>query len=123
MCRTQPSVAALLYLQTSLSSVTNHHDEDEAAAYRRCMQHLLSAGDGGHDDDMADSMTEDTMARAVDGDDAVMASSQDFAFGDAATSPVDRRTWEQRSVTFSALLEFFPSALQQPKESLLDNIG
>lgn len=43
MCRTQPSIAALTYLQTSVSSVVNHHVAAEAAAFRSCMAELLSA--------------------------------------------------------------------------------
>jgi hypothetical protein len=122
MCQTEPSVTALLYLQTSLSSVTNHQDEHEASAYRRCMHHLLVAGSD-EDEYMGEALVEQAFEEA-DGEDAVMASSQDFAFSNGASGKaVDRTTWEERSATFQALLEFFPADLQQPSESLLDAVA
>ncbi|KAK4054316.1 hypothetical protein OIO90_003549 [Microbotryomycetes sp. JL221] len=43
MCQTRPTLMALDYLQTTLSSVVDHSDQDEANQFRQCMTSLLSA--------------------------------------------------------------------------------
>jgi len=119
MCQSEPNIDALNYLQTSLYSLINHEDIHEAAAYRQCMHHLLAAGDG--DEEMADE--DEIISSAGSGmeeKDAIMASSQDFTFTSMRGKAVDRKTWSQRTQTFTALLEFFPTALQEPIESLVD---
>ena len=63
MCQTSPTLSALTYLQTTLSSVVDHSDEDETAAFRACMAALLAAPASDNDDSMDDS-DDDEIGRA-----------------------------------------------------------
>ena len=137
MCASESPMNALLYLQNSVASVTDHSDETEAAAFRACMSYLLAAPAS-----RADSATNSPgssgplplpphMVNAIEDDssdstDAVMASSQDFdpltkpaALGGRG-GPASRSTVMARHAVFEELLQFFPREERQPSEDLLD---
>jgi muskelin len=138
LCANEPSLSALLYLQTSLSSITDHSDESEATAFRSCMSYLLAVpprqqytvadrGERMDEDDPADESNADAgverdEASAERGKDG-MVSVQDLTPRwpvKEAGGAVDQRTYEQRTQVFESLLRFFAPADQQPGEDLVD---
>ena len=114
-------MSALLYLQSSVASVTDHGDEQETLAFRHCMTHLLSAPPNSDEETrMSEDGVDDGLSASTDRD-AIMASSQDFTgLAKRSNGTADRRVWEQRTKLFESLLDFFPTHLQQPKSSLID---
>jgi hypothetical protein len=106
MCQTAPTLTALHYLQTSLSSVVDHTDEHEASSFRACMAAVLSAP--------ASHNCEVSMDEDVEGS----LSSLDEA--DAKASERDPELYRRRHELFESVLEFVPDEMRQPKEDLRD---
>ncbi|KAM0749031.1 hypothetical protein T439DRAFT_327521 [Meredithblackwellia eburnea MCA 4105] len=135
MCQTQPTLAALTYLQTTLSSVVDHTDEDEASAFRACMAALLAApsnssGEGEvlDDSEMGSSPSCSSSSQDGDGDEEVegmnesMLSSQTsavLAMKEGETT-LTSELYEHRHRLFEELLDFFPDCERQPREDLRD---
>lgn len=97
MCINGVAIDALLYLQTSLAAVVDHHNEAEASLFRGCMASLLAPPA------------------------AANLSEQGMQLDDRSVS---RRTEEQRRRTrlgvYRALLPFFDEQDTMPKPQLLD---
>ncbi|KAL8292037.1 hypothetical protein RQP46_001503 [Phenoliferia psychrophenolica] len=118
MCRTQPTLSALIYLQTTLSSVVDHTDEAEASAFRSCMAALLAApaSNNSYDDDsMADGDEDD--------DDSSMSASALSVRpvqpdGDQPGAALTPELFAQRHALFEELLDYFPDDERQPREDL-----
>jgi hypothetical protein len=137
MCANEPSLSALLYLQSALSSITDHSDEAEATAFRSCMAYLLAAPPRQQYPAAADSsdrMEEDGDTAADKVDDHHCESDEQEGDGGMvsptdlsprwpvkeAGAAVDQGTYEQRTKVFESLLRFFAPADQQPEEDLVD---
>ena len=118
MCRVQPTLSALSYLQTTLSSVVDHTDEAEASAFRACMASLLAAP-------ASNNAYEDDIMTDEDGDDASSMSASLMSVrpaplpdGDAEGFELSSELFAQRHALFEELLEFFPDLERQPREDL-----
>lgn len=111
MCQTAPTLTALTYLQSSLSSVVDHTSESEAAAFRSCMTSLLSA-----------PASHNNYDERMDDDDAMVSSTVfERGAGDAPVEAGDNvELFKQRHQLFEQLLGFFPDTLCQPKDDLRD---
>lgn len=125
MCDRDSPMNALLYLQSAVSSVTDHADEKEAAAFRACMSHLLAVPPSRSESTAgspASTGPTPLPAHVLDDDDtdAVMASSQDFDPLGKPGVPTSRATILARLAVFEDLLRFFPRDQQQPGEDLID---
>lgn len=110
MCRTHPTLVALSYLQTTLSSVVDHSDPSEASSFRSCMSAVLSAPPA-HNCEVA--MDEGTGGNG--GDD--LSSSQESEHEDGRK---DEWLYRQRQDLFERLCGFVPEGERQPKEDLRD---
>jgi hypothetical protein len=124
-------MSALLYLQTAVSSVTDHSNEAEAMSFRSCMAHLLAAPrqpaailtsepmdedtveTGGDDDAVPDETHEERMVASPD-------SGPRWPVKEADAAAVDQATYEQRTKVFESLLRFFSPADRQPAEDVVD---
>lgn len=116
MCQTRPTLVALQYLQTSLSSVVDHSDPAEASAFRMCMTALLSAPAANN---CEVPMGEDGPAEEdVDGS----VSSLEAA-GGGESAERDEELYRARQALFEELLEFLPVEERQPSEDLKEICG
>lgn len=105
MCQTQPTLSALTYLQTTLSSVVDHTDEAEASAFRSCMASLLAApAKNNYDESMDEDDDEDGEERQPQ----------------EKPTELTSELYAQRHALFEVLLNFFPDGETQPKDDLRD---
>ncbi|GAA97110.1 uncharacterized protein L969DRAFT_90539 [Mixia osmundae IAM 14324] len=103
MCGQSPAMSALVYLQTSLSSVTNHSDEREAAAFRACMASLLARPTEGVPTDVDLSMSGNLYP--------------------AYPLSVSAKAWEQRTRVFERITALVNPAATEPASNLIDTIS
>lgn len=137
MCESEDSMSALLYLQTSLASVTAASDQTEFLA---CMKDLLAAPrsspsrvassdalaalarqseagsglGGGNDDEMMAMSASQTFDHSIPGPARLQAKDQTDRLG-----PQDLALWQRRTKVFEDLLAFFPASEKQPDEDLV----
>ncbi|GAA5867132.1 hypothetical protein JCM8547_006249 [Rhodosporidiobolus lusitaniae] len=101
LCLTSPTVLALQYLQTSLSSVVDHSSPSESAAFRGCMSALLSAPPGHNIDvEMVDSF--------------------ELEGGGEKEGAGKEGKYKERHGLWEEVIEFFPRSERQPEEDLED---
>ncbi|BGP17263.1 hypothetical protein JCM10213_008183 [Rhodosporidiobolus nylandii] len=107
LCRTSPTVFALSYLQTALSSVVDHSSPTESAAFRACMAAVLSAPPTHNIDvEMGDSL--ESLSSSVSGS------------GGDVGSGADEAQYKERHALFEKICAFFPKRDRQPEEDLQD---
>ncbi|KAI5480427.1 hypothetical protein MNV49_000580 [Pseudohyphozyma bogoriensis] len=116
MCQTEPTLNALAYLQTTLSSVVDHTDESEASAFRNCMASLLAApASNNFEDPMDDDSGSEAgqLAESTTSDFSALSESQRLA-----KTEIKEELFNQRHELFETLLDFFPEKDRQPREDL-----
>ncbi|GAA6005949.1 hypothetical protein JCM10207_007285 [Rhodosporidiobolus poonsookiae] len=115
LCATAPTVLALSYLQTSLSSVVDHSSPTESAAFRACMTAVLSAPARFNvevDVDMDGSFSSSSGSASGSG--------AAGGGGGGEEEGADEARYAERHALFEQLCAFFPRSERQPEEDLED---
>lgn len=106
LCKREPSVLALAYLQNQVSSVVDHRDPIESEQFRQCMKDLLNVPAGNERaNEMTDMEWEDGSAQH---DDSLPAGSADGSF------------YNDRHKVFEVISAMISPADRPPVEDLVD---
>jgi hypothetical protein len=148
MCTDAEPMQALTYLQTEISALVNHQDEEESASFRSLLSHLLTqsmtrpppvlptppapgASSFGAPSTVLEQdiqMEEDENNDDSDDQDGSASASGSEAKSDedaavlATTRERDRERYRHRTEVFEEILKFFDPSSKQPQTNLLDLI-
>jgi muskelin len=149
MCNQPDAMQALTYLQTDISALVNHSDEEESAQFRSLLTHLLSQssrnltvapgapqyggvgpafedGDGDNDAHMDGAAEPTTMATPSAAPRSGHAQPSSPLTPrpevDQATKDMEKERHRRRNEIFEEVLMFFDPSSKQPQTDLLDLI-
>jgi len=123
MCEDGSTIEALQYLQSDISALVDHQDEDELSVFRGLLSLLLSRPSTPHGENPAQpprtrdiEMTD--ILRSTTTEPAPVTQQQSVA--PKASETRDRQRHAQRTATFEELLAYVDPKAKQPRVDLVD---
>lgn len=122
MCEVESSLTALQYLQQDVSTVVNHNDEEESAAFQRLLSFLLSRPMS----PVSPSVPQLPLPHPTDARQEIGNGPRnlDVDMTDVAAHPFGgiNELHKQRLAAFDHLLGFIDPRAKQPKADIMDLI-